>query len=73
MYQATKARKFRGSNIDFPEKPEDFKTRIIANKDVSIPFKSDPAGFTFLKLLPAIVYHNDLLRDEWTKFLAPCK
>ncbi|WP_217605800.1 hypothetical protein [Chitinophaga sp. GbtcB8] len=46
-------------------------TRIIANKDVSIPFKSDSAGFTFLKLLPAIVYHNDLLRDEWTKFLPP--
>jgi hypothetical protein len=54
-------------SIELPEKFSDFKKNIV-----SIPvrnYKTDSAGFPFLRILAHIYYKNELLPDEWRKFL----
>ncbi|MEP7108379.1 MAG: hypothetical protein ABI760_10355 [Ferruginibacter sp.] len=52
-----------------PEAFDDFKADVRRKRLVLRKYKTDLAGFPFLRLPAHIYYKNELLPDEWRKYL----
>lgn len=56
-------------NIDLPESLADFRKNILAQKKMPRQYRTDSAGFPFLRLLAHVYYKNELLPFEWRRFI----
>lgn len=52
-----------------PENFDDFKKVVEAKPKTPITFRTDQSGFTFLRHLAHSYFKNELLPDEWRKYI----
>jgi len=54
---------------DFPQKISEFKDKMKIKPTEDLKFRTDAAGFRYLRLLAHLHYKNELPPFEWRKFL----
>ncbi|NII26104.1 hypothetical protein HB364_13500 [Pseudoflavitalea sp. X16] len=59
------------SRIKLPEKLSDFKAFILSRPTFPVTFRTDLAGYPFLKWLPVLYYHNDIFPQFWRQYIQP--
>jgi len=52
-----------------PEKYEDFRKKVLDYKVDEIAYRTDIAGFSYLRYLAHSYFKNELVPDEWRKFI----
>ena len=57
-------------SIALPENAEDFRKAVKAKQLLDIPFRTEAAGFPFLRTLSNLVYKNDVFPYQWRKFFS---
>lgn len=57
------------TSIKLPENIQVFKDEIKAKTTPLHPFRTDKAGFKYLRFLAAIYYSNDIFPEDWRHFL----
>ncbi|WP_343668429.1 hypothetical protein [Chitinophaga sp.] len=57
------------SGIQLPEELAKFQAFIKSRPTFNVSFRTDVAGFPFLKWLPVIYYHNDIFPQFWRPFI----
>lgn len=61
---------YTDANINLPEQFGDFKNIILNDKRVARIYRTDQAGYPFLRLFAHVYFKNDLLPLEWRKFIS---
>jgi hypothetical protein len=59
------------AGIKLPENFDDFKVALEAKNTEKRVYRTDDAGFPFLRHLAHIYYKNEFLPDEWRAFMKP--
>tara|TARA_R110000796_G_scaffold252627_1_gene388978 strand:+ start:62764 stop:64473 length:1710 start_codon:yes stop_codon:yes gene_type:complete len=56
------------TNIELKDSLNDFKKHMMSKANDSIEFRTDAAGFGFLRLLAHVYYKNEFFPQEWRKY-----